>query len=388
MKNTKFKKFMACAMSCALACTALAFPVSAASEYGTVSGNADKKASGEASGDGKVEDFISKEVFHVVLPTQDEAVTNSPFGFILDPQHLLYETSGNAYVSADAFDAEKYFVSGDTVFFKNVSGDGTTVGYTSTSDALKVTNKSSIDVDVTLTATPSKLGSGDAAINLVSGDVSGEAKNLLLKLAVSGDAVSGDGTATTTSTATPILAEGTTVKTTLPKASGNSYEVTYVSGESPSYQYVLKKNVSSDAFSNLDFWLTGECNDDADWSKATSTAPEIDIAWTLEKHVSTEAPSFSAGSALGTISYTPGVGPDALKSIDSVLFTYSDNSTYDGYHAFNRAWGAATTTSNTITLDASGISTGGFPGSQSVIINYTKQDNTTASATITITMSR
>ena len=110
------------------------------------------------------------------------------------------------------------------------------------------------------------------------------------------------------------------------------------------------------------FAFGGEMNGNAEWSKLTSgikitavytneTAPSdvevIDGTGALVELVS--EPTFTTGSAVGTISYTAGKGDNALGTITKIEMTNSIG-TFDGYHANGSLWPAATDASGVITL--------------------------------------
>lgn len=60
-------------------------------------------------------------------------------------------------------------------------------------------------------------------------------------------------------------------------------------------------------------------------------------------------PSFSTGSAVGTISYVSGTGDDAIASITSITMDYQGTDT-DGYNASSSLWSAATDSNGLITF--------------------------------------
>lgn len=79
---------------------------------------------------------------HVILPTDAVEI----FDFILDPQELINKTNASAYVYEG-----KSFEEGATLFFKR-SEDESVTDYSSTSDAVTITNKGSAPIDVVITA--------------------------------------------------------------------------------------------------------------------------------------------------------------------------------------------------------------------------------------------
>ena len=113
------------------------------------------------------------------------------------------------------------------------------------------------------------------------------------------------------------------------------------------------------------FTFGGALNQNADWTKLTSGV-EIKAVYTfanadgetaitgtgamVEVAPTSEAPTFTTGSAVGTIDYAPGVGDNALKSIIKVEIDFN-NVMYDGYNALSNTWEAATDANGTITFD-------------------------------------
>ena len=66
------------------------------------------------------------------------------FDFILDPQELIYKTNASAYDG-------QTFEEGATLFFKRSDGE-VLENYSSTSDAVTITNMGSTPIDVSITA--------------------------------------------------------------------------------------------------------------------------------------------------------------------------------------------------------------------------------------------
>ena len=102
-------------------------------------------AAGSTSGDGSLEGYVNKKAFRVVLPT----ISN--VNFTLDPQGLLAKA-----------DSTKYQQTTGAVYFENAATtDGGSATYSANSDEIKFINKSSYDVDVSLSVA---LDAGDVAL--------------------------------------------------------------------------------------------------------------------------------------------------------------------------------------------------------------------------------
>ena len=95
---------------------------------------------GTSSGTGTLEGTVDTDVFAVVLPTDSE----SAFDFILDPEGLIAATDEAHY-------SGKTFEEGKALYFSNAAADKTT-DYSSKSDLLDIINKSSMKVDVSISA--------------------------------------------------------------------------------------------------------------------------------------------------------------------------------------------------------------------------------------------
>ena len=121
----EMKKFAAFAMAAVMM---VAFPASVSAEE---LGQGDEK-----TGVGEVEGSVKQDIYQVVLPT----VTDEMFDFIIDPQGLINKTDAAAYDG-------KTFEEGGTLFFERKDG-GVEEDYSSMSDAIKITNRSSMAIDV------------------------------------------------------------------------------------------------------------------------------------------------------------------------------------------------------------------------------------------------
>lgn len=301
-------------------------------------------ATGSISGTGTIEGFIDKDVFTVTLPTV--TVTN----FSIDPQELKLAVDSTYKVDEAA--ASGY---GDKVIFnytpegKQAAGD-----YTKSAD-IKVVNKSTFDVDVKVDAVVTGLKTDEYDIALVddvtADTVTGPAISLVLT----------DSTNTLTGTT-----EATAVKVSDNKLTGTdsytykvaksddvdkAYEVKNASGV---YSYAIKDDVSSVPFNELVLNVSGTVKNDADWTdfnKAATKSLKLDVTYSVTKHVDNAAPTFAAGTDVGTITYNAGAGNDGLASITSVKMTNAKG-TFDGYNAGGTSWAAATDSNGKITLDA------------------------------------
>lgn len=101
-----------------------------------------------------------------------------------------------------------------------------------------------------------------------------------------------------------------------------------------------------------------------------------------------EAPSFTTGSAVGTINYEVGVGSDALDTITSITMDYN-GTLFDGYHAYQTLWTAPTDENGLITFDSQYIAAFALPAdvlTQEATVTYTTVGGETKTATVNVKM--
>lgn len=262
MKKHNPSKFIALAMACTLLVTPLTALGAEGDADSSVSGNTVPGTTVSVSGNGQVEGIVNKEVYCVVLPTQDENADT--FNFILDPQDLISKTNHEAYDNISSVSGNQlYFTKGD-----ELSG---------TSETLTVLNKSSVDVDVTVSATIGGLSDGadDPAyeISLAESDTFDEdddSTSIYLGLNVDADA--------------PVVLtadEGASVTKTLAGAD-DKYSEKYVGEPGKKYDFVLDEP-DADDFAKLEFSLSGACNTNADWADAKDAVPSINLVWGFDK---------------------------------------------------------------------------------------------------------
>ncbi len=232
----------------------------------TVTGSVTVHAAGpeEATGTGTLEGTIPTDIFQIVLPTDVDDV----FDFILDPQELINMTNGAAY-------GGKKFEEDATLFFKRTD-DGAGNDYSSTSDAITIINKSSVPVDVTVTAgfSPDSLG----GITMTDDESFTDDTSASMYLAMI------DG-----KNMVPIQGEDdTSIQVTIPAAE-DAYEYRYDS-EKDQYTYGLKQDLSSIEFPEYSFWLTGVANKNGNWQDVGNAKPEIVVTWVVNPAKGEEEP--------------------------------------------------------------------------------------------------
>lgn len=197
---------------------------------------------------------IKEEIISVDLPTVGD---ESPFDFHIDPQGLLYETDGIKYGGGVVEE-------GAYLLFHN-HNDGE-YDFSRYSDRLSVTNRSTVPVNLRITAKISDLGNlrmdqdgvfdceDDPAIYLAIVDDEGNER---------------------------VLSEDEEVSVEIEMNQAPSEAYTYHYDESTdSYEYIYQsdEDISFDTYS---FGLRGECNANADW-RGTSACPRVMVTWSVD----------------------------------------------------------------------------------------------------------
>lgn len=249
------------------------------------------ETSGSTTGTGSSEGHLEKKVTNVELPTD----TDHQFNYTIDPERLIQETDGAKYGDGYTFPAED---SDTGVYF--LTAEKT---YANTSKALTVTNKSSHDIKLTVTAKAEALDTDIALAE--SSTITGEDPQLYLGFTVGTDTKA-------------ITSAETSVSATIAGMPTN-FETKVDSG---AYKYAEINNATG--WKTADITLTGACNQAVTTSNMTT--PKVTVTWKFDDPTLNAAPSI----ATTTYSYTPGVaipvtvdlgkGNLAATSITSVSF--------------------------------------------------------------------
>lgn len=295
MKKT-FKKLMVFSMTGAM----MLAPMSAMAEE-TVATTA--PASGNQTGAGNLEGYVSKDVFAVVLPT----TSDTTFKFTLDPQGLITESKTSGASKSDFSSAT--VEDGATLLFKNSDNN-----YSSKSDTLIAKNKGTSPVDVSVEADASGI---ESSVKLSSSKTFDGTDPAIYLALTSGD------TTNTMDTDT----KKATFKTSLSGVDSKNYEVKY---NTDKYEYVLKNDVADSEFPKVDFNLIGASNKDADWSTVTQVG-NVDVKWTLTKATNVapsvaKTASFTKGNKL-SIPVNLGAG-DSIATNATVTYCATETGTY------------------------------------------------------------
>lgn len=232
---------------------------------------------GSTTGSGEFEGHVEKSVLLVNLPTVAESANT--FKYTMDPEGLIAATEG-------AKDKTATFESGANVYFLSSANT-----YTKESAKLKVTNKGSVDADVTITASTAE----STKMQMATSDTftGNTQKELYLGLKVANqNAVA---VKTTAADASPA-----SVSVGL-KGVEDNFEVKY-NETTKKYSYEEKDGVPETAWNSFEFSLIGACNPNADWKDVEQTdAPTVTVTWAYDKRATDSTNTMLDGNATSDV---------------------------------------------------------------------------------------
>ncbi len=327
---------------------------------------------GNTTGAGEFEGHVDQNKLLVELPTSPAATT---FAYTLDPEGLIAATEG-------AKDKDAKFESTTGVYF--LSGEKK---YTADSATLKVTNKGTVNADVTVAA-ETKDGSGVTMAEDTNFGESDTTAKLYLGLKVAGK----------NAVAVKAHADGTDPVSASVGLRGvkDNFEVKYDEA-TKKYSYAEKEGIPDTAWNSFEFGLTGACNQKGDFSADGLTAPTVEVTWSYAKRaddstadlldanattdaapsVTTTTANLTSGQALD-INVNLGAGSKKATGIASITFPNASGATNtvadskysyaDGKITFGADWvtaqataiGSGNTRTYTVTFDDSASTTGTF----------------------------
>lgn len=241
----------------------------------TVAWAEEPEKSGTSTGTGAVEGIVEeKSIWSVTLPTEVGTV----FNFKLDPQGLIVKTSQAAYGESATFE------SGKSLFFTTAADT-----YKSYSQALTVTNKSSFDVNISVSAEASAFD----GITLVDELTVKEEKDgkdepsMMLALVKQKGASQAVGTDIAEEGAVSYFdVNGAAKLEGIIAGTPSNFELIYdKTGETPKYVYKEKSTTEDTSWKSYTFYMMGEINTLADaegWAKLADAAPTVGVTWTVE----------------------------------------------------------------------------------------------------------
>lgn len=284
MRRKIFKKAMA-GMLVASMVLGMSMTAYATGSDPTESDESTEQTSGSVVGDGQFEGHVNKKVVKVTFPTVDATT----FAYKMDPEGLIPETDNAKYSGAS-------FEKNANVYFQS-----STNTYTKDSVKLKVINKGTAAVDVTIKA---EVAANDK-ITMVS-DTTGftdtnKAAQLYLGLKVANQAekaVKATG-----------ASDGAAVVVGL-KGKNDNFKITY---DGTKYEYTAKTGVPDTAWNSFEFGLTGACNSYGDYSAEALAASDVTVTWSYAERASDSTAPELAENAVA----------DAAPSIDDLEVTFS-----------------------------------------------------------------
>lgn len=175
-----------------------------------------------------------EDVFQVLFP----ANTDHVFDFIMDPQELICRTNAAAYGGLT-------FEEGATLFFRRHDG-GAEEDYSSSSDALVITNMGTEDVDIVLTASVSP--------------------DSLEKISMTDDETFADDT-----------------ETSLYLALTDGEHTIAIDREAGAVIHTTLEGVFGEggAYREYRFWLMSAVNGNGDWSEVKEVVPKVTVTWSV-----------------------------------------------------------------------------------------------------------
>ena len=281
----QFKKVVALAMAATMV---LSSSVLAFADDATAA-----PATGSAAGVGDIEGYVDKNIFTVTLPT----VTD--INFTLDPQELRLaaETAGGgtATTTLDVDGTASAITAGYGAKVLFLAADNT--NFLSKSVALKVVNKSTFDVQVSMTtkltglASPEAVAPYDVKVIADTETATATSTAISMKLQASSYDITGSTEANLTSipaSATALTASTEGVKTTdIIKAATNYADAYKVTGNKTSgYKYELDATAAqSVAFNGIAYDLSGTVATKGDWTNFNKSNAElgVEISYTINK---------------------------------------------------------------------------------------------------------
>lgn len=251
--------------------------------------------SGSGTGAGDFEGHVNRKIMMVTLPT----AKNTTFAYKMDPEGLIPATESAKYEEGTTFEegANVYFLSSE----KN---------YTKDSEKLKVINKGTADVDVTVKAEIAD----DTQIKMAADTTGFTADNKEAQLYLGLKVADKAAVAVKKTGAT----DGAQVVVGL-KGRTDNFEITY---KDNAYGYTAKTGVPDTAWNWFEFGLTGACNPNGDYSATGLAASNVTVTWSYAEHPTTGGAEMLAENAVDnaapsveTKTYTMTVGQDVLIDI-------------------------------------------------------------------------
>lgn len=330
----------------------------------------DDPNTGTDTGSGKYEGSVDEtSAFTVDVPTNAANV----FNFFVDPNGLLEETGYARF--KDLSESKDNFEEDATLFFTRTVAGTVTKKYGKDSDSVTLTNMSSYEVDVEVTASIAGVDSITLAEN--AEDI-GDAEDPTLYLAI----VSGSQTEVITS-------DGATLTDTIDGKPDN-YEIKWNSSDGK-YEYGLTEDATTDdpddtdsAWEKLSFNLTGACG--GKWTdEQAEVAPVVTLTWKITDPNAEAAPSIATTEysydRTTTIPITASLGGGSLAA---TAITKVEGST-DGRTVALDLTSACGISGNTFTLPSNQFAGAKVGEKRYLIVTFNDDEGTKVVLTLNIT---
>lgn len=219
----------------------------------------DVATSGSVSGNGTNEGHLDRQVVDVVLPVV--SADSTMFAYTMDLERLIQETNHEKYGSV-TFPAADV----DTGVYFNVSGN-----YANTSEALTVTNRSSVSVNLTVEVEASEDTTDVTLVSSNSSLATADEAQLYLALKVG-------------TQETPVVAGDKITSTVTMDGIASNFKVGVVSGD-----YVYQPIDSPAPWKTASFCLTGAASEA---SAEGLTAPTLTVTWRYDDPTAAEGGIF------------------------------------------------------------------------------------------------
>lgn len=211
----------------------------------------DQTGSGSGTGTGAFEGHVDKDVVAVTLPTDSNTTT---FAYKMDPEGLIAATNNAKYSDAT-------FEPGANVYFQSATNT-----WTKDSAKLKVINRGTVDVDVTVIAKTAANDKVAMSTTSTFTDDTDTAAKLYLGLKVANQP---EVAVDTTDTAGKVVVGL--------KGNKDNYEITSVEGGG--YGYTAKAGVPDTAWNSFEFGMTGACNPYGNYSAENLAGSNVTVTW-------------------------------------------------------------------------------------------------------------
>ena len=203
------------------------------------------------------EDFIKNHPVDVPNVKVPIISGESPLDYIVDPMGLIYQTEAARYGGGNVQENA-------TLLFRNHEGNYL---FSDTSDMLNIVNRGNVPLQVTISATLE--GADEVSMVDSRSELGGYDPQLFMALVGKEGIIS------------VLNDSGTSEITVVLKAvPEGTYKYT-LNEETGKYESEISEKVDESTFDSFSFGVTGDCNNDADWTNV-GNLPKISVTWKTE----------------------------------------------------------------------------------------------------------